>query len=81
MACGRINYENLEHIVQATSATEVHTSVGASAAFATGNGYDRENGDGNNRIAEMLANTKIFEESVRKLVSLLDTISKRTPAS
>ena len=81
MVCGGINYENLRHIVEVTSATEVHTSVGASAAFAGGNGSGCGNGDGRDRTAEMIGATEIFEQSVRKLVTLLDTISNRAPAS
>jgi copper homeostasis protein len=80
MVCGGINYENVRHIVEVTSANEVHTSVGASAAFAAGNGHDRENRDGA-QTAEMLGTTEIFEQNVRKLMTLLDTISNRTPAS
>jgi copper homeostasis protein len=80
MACGRINYENLAHIVQVTLASEVHTSVGASAAVA-GNGHNLENRDGRDRGAEIPGTTEIFEQSVRNLVTLLNTISNRTPAS
>jgi copper homeostasis protein len=80
MACGGINYENVRHIVEVTSASELHTSVGASAAFAAGNGHDPSNHDGT-RTAEMLGTTEIFEQRVRKLATLLDTLSNRTAAS
>jgi copper homeostasis protein len=80
MACGGINHENLQHIVKATSAREIHTSVGASAAFAAGNGYDREKLD-RARTSEMLGNTEVFEQNVRKLVTLLETVSNRVQTS
>jgi copper homeostasis protein len=78
MVCGGINSENLTHIVQGTSASEVHTSVGASAAFAAGNGHSLNNRDGDQN-AGMIVTTDVFEQRVRKLVTLLDTIFNRTP--
>lgn len=78
MPCGGINDENVLRVVQETSASEIHTSLGASDA--SGNGRLRQ--ARGRRSSDKLASgdfAAVLERRVAKLVDVIRDISHRKP--
>jgi copper homeostasis protein len=72
MPCGGVNAGNIVRIVRATSAREIHTSVGTSRPRATNNGNSLAHGRG---AARSNVQSALFEKNVMKLVSRLNGVS------
>jgi copper homeostasis protein len=78
MPCGGINSGNIVRIIRATSAREIHTSVGTSHSRSTSNGVGLSHGKG---AARSSVQSALFEQKVTKLVSLLGGVSQSEPVS
>jgi copper homeostasis protein len=72
MPCGGIDAGNIALIVRATSAREIHTSVGTSNPRPSNNGDSMLDGRGEPRSS---AEVLVFEQNVMELVNLLAKIS------
>ncbi len=70
MPCGGVNSANIVRIIRATSAREIHTSVGTSHLRATNNGNSGKS------AARSGIPSPLFEKNVVKLVSRLNTVSQ-----
>ncbi len=73
MPCGGINSGNIVRIVRATSAREIHTSVGTSHPRSTNNGAGLPHGKG---AARSSVQSALFEKKVGKLVNRLNDFSQ-----
>jgi copper homeostasis protein len=73
MPCGGINSANILRIVRATSAREIHSSVGISRLRSTSNGNGLSHSKGAGRASFQ---SVLFEKKVVKLVHRLNGISK-----
>jgi copper homeostasis protein len=72
MPCGGIDSANIVRILRATSAREIHTSLGASQSRAGSNGLNVGQGM---RAGQARFPTAAFEKKVAKLVDRLSTVS------
>lgn len=72
MPCGGIDSGNIARIVRATSAREIHTSVGTSNPRPSGNGNSMSEGKDDPRSPAPFA---VLEQNVTELVSLLANLS------
>jgi copper homeostasis protein len=72
MPCGGIDSGNITRIVRATSAVEIHTSVGTSNPRPSNNGDTMSDGKDEPRSP---AQFMVFEQNVTELVNLLANIS------
>ena len=72
MPCGGIDSGNIARIVRATSAREIHTSVGTSNPRPSSNGNSMSDGKDEPRSPAQFV---VFEQNVTELVNLLANIS------
>jgi copper homeostasis protein len=72
MPCGGIDSGNIARIVRATSAREIHTSVGTSNPRPSNNGDSTSDDKGEPRAPAQFV---VFEQNVTELVNLLANIS------
>jgi copper homeostasis protein CutC len=80
MPCGGINSANVVQVIQATSANEIHTSLGTSDSSASGNSYTHPDGNGERPANLQPSNfATTFEQNVVDLVSQIDGISRKEP--
>jgi copper homeostasis protein CutC len=67
MPGGGINARNVLRVIRQTSAREIHTSLGASAAASSENGQGRLKSSGNHEAQRLVA----LENNVRTLMGLV----------
>jgi copper homeostasis protein CutC len=72
MPCGGIDSGNIARILRATSAREIHTSVGTSNPRPSNNGDSTSDGKDEPRSPAQFV---VFEQNVTELVNLLANIS------